>query len=68
MSRIGQLIELKALRQESELLRGRIASVETRYDYILAKYIVLLERVEALEAKRGPGRPKNDERITAGGH
>lgn len=62
MSRIGQLIELKALRQESELLRERIASVETRYDYILAKYIVLLERVEALEAKRGPGRPKNDAR------
>ena len=67
MSRIGQLIELKALRQETELLRERMASVETRYDYILAKYIVLLERVDALEAKRGPGRQKN-ERLPASGN
>lgn len=65
MSRIGQLIELKALRQEIETLRDRMASVETRYDYILAKYIALNERVETLEAKRGPGRPKN-ERQSAG--
>jgi len=67
MSRIGQLIELKALRQDTETLRERMASVENRADYILAKYLALLERVEALEAKRGPGRPKN-ERFPASGN
>jgi predicted nucleic acid-binding Zn-ribbon protein len=61
MSRIGQLKELKSLRSESEALKLRAAAAENRAEYLLTKYLALADRIEALEAKRGPGRPKKDE-------
>lgn len=42
-----------SLRQQREIetLKEQVADLESRYDR-------LIERVEALEVKRGPGRPK----------
>lgn len=66
MSRIGQLIELKALRAEVEELR-RFINAQRENNSILLKHMTQHQaRIEALEAKRGPGRPKN-ERLTASG-
>ncbi len=63
MSRIGQLNELKALREDVEALK--------RQTLDMARALAALAndstaRLEAPEAKRGPGRPRNDERIPAG--
>jgi DNA-binding FrmR family transcriptional regulator len=79
MSRITQLAEMRALREEVDALKKALES-QRECNSILLKHgtqhearlaalenIVhtMLERLEALEAKRGPGRPKNDDRITA---
>ncbi len=74
MSRIGQLLELKALRAEVEALK-KPTEAQRDYNSILLKHgtqhaarldalenslVCILERLDALEVKRGPGRPKND--------
>lgn len=68
MSRIGQLLELKAQRADAEALKQRCDLLEERAQILLNRYLELLARIESLEAKRGPGRPKNDDRIAAGGN
>lgn len=39
--------------------------VDSRLKALEAKIVELLKRIEALEAKRGPGRPRNEERDPA---
>lgn len=61
MSRIGMIHELHALRKACAELEARCVALDQRADYLLGKYLALIDRIEALEAKRTPGRPKKDE-------
>lgn len=51
---------LEQFQKAAQAMQQRCAELEAKADDLLTKYIALLERIEALEAKRGPGRPPKD--------
>ncbi len=61
MSRIGQALEINNLRREVDELKQRQAERERLTENLLACVRQLEIRMDQLEAKRGPGRPRKDE-------
>lgn len=62
MSRIGQLNELKALRALAESSADTVLRQAALIDRLVDRVLAAEQRITALEAKRGPGRPPNNER------
>ena len=50
-----QSFELKKFKNR---LDAKVDAMNARIDDLMSKYLDVLERLEALEVKRGPGRPK----------
>jgi len=65
MSRITQLAEMRALREDVNNANKRCAMLEVEMATLVEAYNRLVSQVHEAQAKRGPGRPKNDDRITA---
>jgi acetyl-CoA carboxylase alpha subunit len=57
---LGQKIDarLKAMEDKCAALSSRVEALNTKADGLTQRCLFLIERIEALEAKRGPGRPK----------
>lgn len=66
MSRIGQLNELRALRADVDRLTKLTDEMASQILRHAQMHHTLLDRILALEQKRGPGRPRNDERKPTG--
>lgn len=60
MSRIGQILELKAMRQAIDDLKRSQSERERITENLITCVGELRARVQELEAKRGPGRPKKE--------
>jgi hypothetical protein len=61
MSRLTQLAEMRALREDVEQLKAMATNFNARIAAMEKATAAIYARIEALEAKRGPGRPKKDE-------
>lgn len=61
MSRITQLAEMKALRDDVEFLKKQAEELFARDRARTEALVQQQQRIQELEAKRGPGRPKKDE-------
>lgn len=57
MSRIGQLLELKNLRQRQADIEAREQERERVVQNLITSYTELSERLRVLEERKGPGRP-----------
>jgi hypothetical protein len=57
MSRIGQLLELKNLRERQAAIEQREQERERVVQNLIDSYADLSERLRTVEERKGPGRP-----------